>query len=368
VAYTLLAIGGWNDEADMSAQLSNSKSSPSTPASGTGAALPDARLVGRLVHAEGEWLAADIGGTHARFDRWADGRLERGARRTYRNDQFADITALIQRYREDIGSQSSQAMLAVASPIGRRETLRMINRDWSLDAVTVRAGAGLTRLCLVNDLVAAAAGIRVLDVGEAEVSPGDVDEAAPKLVIGVGTGLGAAVILASDNGIRVLASEAGHMTAAVRANAIGVCDRASRLYGRASWERLLSGPGLSLFEASERGDDKTAAPEDIVARALAGEASATEAVRAFVRTLGEFAGDLSLAVCAFGGVYFVGGVVQGLGRLLDFDELRPGFESKGRFAAYLRNVPLYRVMTDDLAARGIAGLLAGAVEAPVLEA
>jgi glucokinase len=60
--------------------------------------------------------------------------------------------------------------------------------------------------------------------------------------------------------------------------------------------------------------------------------------------------------------------VQGLGPLLDFDELRPGFESKGRFAAYLRDVPLYRVMTDDLAARGIAGLLAGAVEAPVLEA
>ena len=352
----------------MSAQLSTSKSSPSTPASGTSAAVPFARLVGRLAHAEGEWLVADIGGTHARFDRWADGSLERGARRTYQNDQFADVTALIQRYREDIGSQSSQAMLAVASPISRRETLRMPNRDWSLDAITVRAGAGLTRLCLVNDLVAAAAGIQALDLDEVEVSPGGVDEAAPKLVIGVGTGLGAAVILASDNGTRVLASEAGHMTAALHADAIGVCDRASRLYGRASWERLLSGPGLSLFEASERGDDKTAVPQDIVARALAGEASATEAVRAFVRTLGEFSGDLCLAVCAFGGVYFVGGVVQGLGRLLDLDELRPGLESKGRFAAYLRDVPLYRVRTDDLAARGLAGLLAGAVEAPVLEA
>jgi len=351
----------------MSARLSTSMGSRSAPTSASNGA-PFARLVDRLAHAKGEWLVADIGGTHARFDRWADGRLEREARRTYENDQFADIAALIQRYRADIGSHSSQAMLAVASPIRRREALRMTNRDWSLDAVAVSAAAGLTRLFFVNDLVAAASGIQALDAGEVEVSPGEFDEAAPKLVIGVGTGLGAAVILASDNGIRVLASEAGHMTAALHADAIGVCDRAARLYGRASWERLLSGPGLSLFEASERGDDQTAAPEDVAARALAGEASATEAVRAFVRALGEFAGDLCLAVCGFGGVYFVGGVVQGLGRLLDLGELRRSFERKGRFAAHLRDVPLYRVMTDDLAARGIARLLAGAVEAPLLVA
>ena len=244
----------------------------------------------------------------------------------------------------------------------------MTNRDWSLDAVTVRAAAGLTRLCFVNDLVAAASGIQVLDAGEVEVSQGDVDDAAPKLVIGVGTGLGAAVVLAGEYGVRVLASEAGHMTAAVHEDAIGVHERAARLHGRASWERLLSGSGLALFDAVVRGDDRIASPEDIVARALAGEPVATEAVRAFVRTLGEFAGDLCLAVCAFGGVYFVGGVVQGLGRLLDLGELRSGFESKGRFAAHLRDVPLYRVMTDDLAARGIAQLLAGAVEAPLLEA
>ena len=330
--------------------------------------MPLARLVGRLAHVEGEWLVADIGGTHARFDRWADGNLERGARRTYENDQFADITALIQRYRSDIGSRSSQAMLAVASPISRRETLRMPNRDWSLDAFAIRAAAGLTRLCFVNDLVAAASGIQALDAGEVEVSPGDVDEAAPKLVIGVGTGLGAAIVLTGPNGVRVLASEAGHMTAAVSEDAIAVHGLAARLYGRASWERLLSGSGISLFEAAVRGDDRIASAEDIAARALAGEPTAKEAVRAFVRTLGEFAGDLCLAACAFGGVYFVGGVVQGLGSLLDPDKLRPGFESKGRFAMHLRDVPLYRVMTDDLAARGLAGLLAGAVEAPLLEA
>ena len=352
----------------MSARPSTSKDSPSVPASGTSAVVPLAGLVGRLAHAEGEWLVADIGGTHARFDHWAEGGLERSARRTYQNDQFADIAALIQRYRSDIGSRSSQAMLAVASPISRRETLRMINRDWSLDAVPIRAAAGLTRLCFVNDLVAAASGIQALESGEVEVSAGEIDDAAPKLVIGVGTGLGAAVILAGECGIRVVASEAGHMTAAVQEDAIAVHHRAARLHGRASWERLLSGSGLSLFDASVRGDDRIASAEEVAARALAGESAATEAVRGFVRTLGEFAGDLCLAVCAFGGVYFVGGVVQGLGRLLDLSELRPGFESKGRFAAHLRDVPLYRVMTDDLAARGIARLLAGVVEAPLLEA
>jgi glucokinase len=277
------------------------------------------------------WLIADIGGTNTRIDHWsAERNLTRVTRRTYRNDDFTSIAELMHAYRCDVGSGATQALLAAALPVTRNESLQMTNRDWSLDVAALRAG-GLTRLRFVNDLVAAAV---LTDVGRA----------------------------------RVLASEAGHMTAAAGgADASRVREWSERRYGRASWERLLSGPGLAQFDAVARADRGVAATET-AARARNGEPSALRAVNAFAHALGEFAGDLCLALCAHGGVYFTGGVVTGLAQALNLGTVRAGFEAKGRFAAQLRTVPLYRVKVDDLALRGLGRLLEGALDARVVEA
>ena len=323
----------------------------------------------RLTGTSGEWLVADIGGTHARFDCWnpRDG-LARGACRTYRNDDFADIAAVIHAYRRDVGSQARQAMLAVALPISGKASLPMTNRAWTLDSAHLRATAGLTRLCLVNDLVAAAAGIHALGPAELEASAGNAVAAAPKVLIGVGTGLGAAIVLDDPEETRILASEAGHMTAAVDTDeARAVRDLAARLHGRVSWERLLSGSGLGLFDAVARAADPPVAAAEVAARALVGEPQAVRATNAFAHALGQFAGDLCLVVGALGGVYLTGGVLQGLDAALNLGKLRAGFENKGRFAGQLRSVPLVRVHAGDLAARGLDRLLAGAVRAPVLD-
>lgn len=323
----------------------------------------------RLPAASGEWLIADIGGTHARFACWNphDG-LARGAFRTYRNDDFADIAAVIDAYRRDVGSQATQAMLAVALPISGKPTLPMTNRNWTLDSAHLRTTAGLIRLCLVNDLVAAAAGLHTLAPMDLEAGAGGAAAAVPKVLIGVGTGLGAAIVLDDPGATRILASEAGHMTAAVDTDdARAARDLAARLHGRVSWERLLSGAGLALFDAVARGDHLPAAPAAVAARALAGEPQAVRAANAFAHALGQFAGDLCLAVGALGGVYLTGGVLQGLGAALNLRALRTGFESKGRFAEQLRDVALVRVHADDLAARGLDRILFRAVSAPVLD-
>ena len=146
------------------------------------------------------------------------------------------------------------------------------------------------------------------------------------------------------------------------------CKLAAREHGRASWERLLSGPGLALFDAVERRDGQPDLPARIAERARAGDPVAARAARAFARTVGEFAGDLCLALCAWGGVYFTGGVLRGLGRGLDLAALREGFVDKGRLSARLRTVPLLQVLAGDLAARGLGRLLAGEAEAPIVQA
>ena len=146
-----------------------------------------------------------------------------------------------------------------------------------------------------------------------------------------------------------------------------VLERSRLRHGRVSWERLLCGEGLALFDAVARGADEAAEPADVAARAQAGDTTALRAVSAFAHALGEFAGDLCLAFSATGGVYLTGGVLDGLGGALNADALREGFEDKGRFRTLLRATPCFQVCADDLALRGLARLLEGKVRAPVFE-
>ena len=64
-------------------------------------------------------LVADIGGTNGRFAIVRDGTI--GDRREYRNAEFPDLPALLERYFADVGVTSdaivASACLAVAAPI-----------------------------------------------------------------------------------------------------------------------------------------------------------------------------------------------------------------------------------------------------------
>ncbi len=67
-----------------------------------------------------EWIVSDIGGTHARFNRWsAQSGLSDNPPARYRNDDFRDLAALINHYRGDAAPHVVQAMLALALPVGR---------------------------------------------------------------------------------------------------------------------------------------------------------------------------------------------------------------------------------------------------------
>ena len=319
--------------------------------------------------ARDEWIVADIGGTHARFNRWtAEGGLAAESSTRYRNDDFADLAALINRYRSDSRSNAARALLALALPVGTGP-MRMTNRDWLFTAEELRAETGMKCLWLANDFVAAAAGVGALSTRECSQISGLRSDDGPKVILGPGTGLGAAVILKEQDGReRVIASEAGHMAAAAGGElARAVCERVRASHGRVSWERLLCGEGLALFDAVAHRVARPAPPADVAARALAGDVVTLRAATAFAHALGEFAGDLCLALRATGGVYLAGGVLQGLGRALGTVALRTGFEDKGRFGTMLRGVPCFLVQADDLAARGLARLLAGEVRAPIFE-
>ncbi len=318
--------------------------------------------------ARGDWIIADIGGTNARFTLWSPSSgVSRDAAVSYRNDDFSDLPSLIDAYQRAVGPGPARALLALALPMTDGQ-MQMTNRPWTFTARELQQTLGLSTLSLVNDFVAAAAGIGGLAVSELMQIGGERPGAGPRLILGPGTGLGAAAIVGEAGAEIVLASEAGHMGAAPsREDARLVMETARSRHGRASWERLLCGNGLAAFDAIARSSTHVRTPAEVAQSAIAGDGAARRAVGGFAFALGEFAGDLCLAFRATGGVYLVGGVLQGLDSALDVGALRAGFESKGRLHGVLSAVPCFRVLAADVAMRGLGRLLDGSVRAPLVE-
>lgn len=315
------------------------------------------------------WLFADIGGTNARFAHW---QADHGAASIGRRpaDDFASLQDAALAFEEMQPERANRAAIAIALQI-RGTSLRMTNRPWAFETQELRRALGLHELRLVNDFVAAAAGLPALDDDAFEVVRDGARAPGHWLLIGPGTGLGAAALLDAGGALeRVLASEAGHMGfAGHRPELESLHDIARERWRRVSWERLLSGEGLGLLHAWQKGGADALLPAPRISALVAdGDRAATEAARWFSRLLGAFAGDLCLAFGADGGVWLTGGVLDGLGAGFDHAAFLEAFDDKGRYAVRQHQVPVRHVLARDLAFRGLERIVSGVCRAPGLVA
>jgi glucokinase len=334
--------------------------------------LPEVDAPVRREPGEARWVLGDIGGTWSRFSLYGGGQGA-AARGRLRNERFASLGDAIRHFCSENHARPDGAALAVAGPLeGMR--VAFTNRDWQVDVTTLAGDARVRRVTLVNDFVANAAAVPGL--GPADwVAVGQADDrAGVAVVLGPGTGLGAAAVVpdldaesARAGSFSVLASEAGHMTAASRGpDDDRLIEMARRQWGRVSWERLLCGDGLSWLAirhgASARGPDAAWVVED----AAGGDRACRQALRQFSALLGAFAGELCLAFRADGGVWLTGGVIDGLRDALDTTAFRAAFRDKGRFADWMDNLPVRRVTAPALAMRGLARIIEGRARVPAV--
>ena len=61
----------------------------------------------------------------------------------------------------------------------------------------------------------------------------------------------------------------------------------------------------------------------------------------FFAFLGSVAGNLALTLGAWGGIFLGGGILPRLGARIDSSPFRERFDSKGRFEAHLKPVPVW---------------------------
>jgi glucokinase len=302
------------------------------------------------------WLVADIGGTNTRCAvGTADNALSHIA--TFRNREHAGLGPLLRTYLEDLpaGERPRRAALAVAAPI-RGSHVRMINIDWEFTTDDLAALLRLEQVEVINDFTALAWSLPVLGPADlVQVGGAQAQARSAKVVLGPGTGLGAAgLVPVGSRGWVAVPGEGGHVT--LPATDEGEADllrRARAQFGHVSAERLVAGPGLPVIHELLGGGPL--APEEISGRAQAGDPLALKTLETSFRFLGTVAGNLALTYGAFGGVYIGGGVVPRHIEIFARSGFRAAFEAKGRYREYVAAIPVLVIMAPYPA---LAGLLA----------
>ncbi|MDP3407793.1 glucokinase [Bosea sp. (in: a-proteobacteria)] len=308
-------------------------------------------------------LVADVGGTNCRLSLVAQAgsapahlaRVPTGNHATPEAALEAVLTTLSQRPRS--------AVLAVAGPLEGRAA-QLTNARWHFDGPELGRALGLEQGLLVNDFEAQAASLAVL--GEADVTTlvaGDPDPQGARLVLGPGTGFGAAALVTRAGRGVIVPTESGHI-------GIGPEDPTEhKIWSaltvglpRVTVEGLLSGDGLVRFHravASESGMlelDVSAA--DVTTLALDGDPTALMAVVCFWRLLARVAGDLALAFKATGGVYISGGIVPRLLPLAERGAIGAVFAGKPPMEDLAARFALHVITAGDGAERGLAAIAA----------
>nr|WP_210335917.1 glucokinase [Ensifer sp. ENS09] len=78
--------------------------------------------------------------------------------------------------------------------------------------------------------------------------------------------------------------------------------------------------------------------------------------------LARFAGDIALLYDARGGIYLWGAIPRRMERRLRADLFRAAFEAKGRRSAWLAEIPIFIIRSDDAILKGAALALSGRLD------
>ncbi len=309
-------------------------------------------------------LAGDIGGTKAILELFE--AYPEGPRRVRQGEvecvDYESLEALLASFLGTDKARVRAAALSVAAPL-RRGQGRFTNLPWKMDQSVLARELGISKILLINDFVAAVSGIQELgDEDLCWLNRGVPDPVGMRVVLGPGTGLGLGFGISQSGSFRLDAwpSEGGHVDFAPRSDEDAEIWRYARqaFEGRVSYERLLSGSGLSLLYAFYRLQSGLARsdeggggcePAEVSRRAeQGGDADAVQAVAKFLELLGAFAGNAALLFIPQGGVYLAGGVVVHLASHLHRSALLGAFSDKGRLSDVVARIPLAAVLNPQL--------------------
>jgi glucokinase len=328
---------------------------------------------------QGRLLVADVGGTWTTMALAAAGTDPAiTVYHVYPSGDYDGLEAIVTEFlaRPEVaklGSRIEAACFSLAGPVADNAST-LTNLGWVVDGAALARSLGLPAVRLINDFSAAGQGIGHLAASDIEMlQAGEPVARGTRLIIGAGTGLGVGVLTWQEDGYAVHPSEAGHSDfAPVDRQQDLLLAHLRRSFGRVSYERVVSGPGLmrifsflqeagdgvpsrQLLDATrKRNDTAELIAEFAISRV---DPVAVKALDLFVAVYGAFAGNMALVTLARGGVYIAGGIAPKIAAKLWDGAFMRAFTSKGRFSDLLASMPVHVVKNPQV------GLLGAIVEA-----
>ncbi len=310
-------------------------------------------------------LAGDIGGTKVRLQvAEIDGHVARVAAewrvKSADYDGLGSIIAECFNAAGLTGVAMDAACFGIAGPVqseGARQSAKVTNLPWVIESDALARMLGGARVRLINDFQALGYAVEGLTADDVFVLQTGVEQPhAPRVVVGAGTGLGQGILIWDGDHYEAIATEGGHVDfAPTDALQQELLQFLAAKFGRVSYERILSGPGIAnvytfLTERAGRSAAPLLATADpaaaITDAALAGsDPAAVQALALFVRIYGAQAGNVALSVLAHGGVYIGGGIAPKILPVLSNGDFIRAFVDKGRMAPLLAAMPV-RVIVD----------------------
>jgi glucokinase len=302
------------------------------------------------------FLAADVGGTHARLAlvRARDGGIDILDQHKYLCADFSGLAPIVIDF---LGTRGMVEDAAIGcAGLRRGDTIVSLNLPWPVSLPEIRA-LGIARAAAVNDFVAVAHATQCMGPNDGvlltpDAKPGDMHstdahatEPGPVLVVGPGTGFGAALRVPVGERWLVLPSEAGQVSLAPgNARERDVLAQLQGGAGYVSAEQVVSGPGLLRLYRTlcvlERVEPACDSPAAVAAAAgIGGDAQAVEAVAIFCAKFGSLLADTVMVTSAVR-VFVAGGIVQKILPLLQRSDFVARFLDKGVMRQVLERVPV----------------------------
>lgn len=320
-------------------------------------------------------LTGDIGGTKTKFAlfSFANKHLEILHQAKYESKRLSSLEEGVTDYLEKNSLWQSEGIQAawfcVAGPVSGN-ICRPTNLDWNLNLeILQKRLAFIPEVGWCNDLVALGYGISLLPdqalflLGD-PARPEDnknTGESVNRAVLAPGTGLGESLLIAGE----VYPTEGAHVDfAPATEEELDLWRFLHQQFGHVSYERVLSGPGLTNIyrflctrEKRPGSIPDNLRPEEISAKALNKTCPVCmEALHIFVRVLGAEAGNLALKSFALGGVYLGGGILPKIKAKLTDGTFWAAFTDKGRLSKLLKDIPVYLILDENAPLLGAARL------------
>ena len=304
-------------------------------------------------------LAGDVGATKIllevgdfRSDRWETKLGRRYA--TTEVDSFPNLlTSFLGEWNQVRGKDEriTGAGFGVAGVVLGNK-VKMTHRPITVDGDAIGERFLIPKVRVANDLAAAARAIDKLTSRDlVTIQDGGSEPGQPRVVLGVGTGLGIAYLVPDDNGYREIPGEGGHLGFAPGSvQQMQLWQSIFARHGRVEAEDIVSGSGIVNI-LSFLG---TSPAEPVTADHLVENPAALDL---FSECLGNVAGDHALAVMARGGVYLMGGVITRVHSRLNAQRFSEAFCAKGVHSAAMMKIPVKAVTSERVALLGAAKLI-----------